>query len=99
MGRAESVSHRDETRKTRCDLELARLDLNASFATGNEAPTSLPVWSLCFESEGPHRIELQNAVIEHCFEAGFSGLLENAVLMDYPEWLRRIHSPQSAQLG
>lgn len=99
IDRAASVSHRDETRETRCDLELARLDFNAPFAKGEEVPTSTPVWSLCFESEGPHRIQLQNAVIERCFDAGFAGLLENATLMDYPGWLRRIHSPQSAHLG
>ncbi len=95
--RAEPVSRRDERRETRCDLEAARLDLVAPCGNDQKGRESSHAWSLCFESEGPHRTELQNAVIARFCEAGFASLLEKATAMDYPQWLRRINSPESGR--
>lgn len=85
--RASPVEAKTE-RKNRCDVELARVEL--------ERPDSFDAlvnWTLCFESEGPERQHLLESVLRNFCAVGLKKLLQNQQTMDYPTWLRRSANP------
>ncbi|MFP4352320.1 MAG: hypothetical protein ACLFRP_00560 [Puniceicoccaceae bacterium] len=70
-------------RATRCDVEVARVEIEQP-----DAADPRPSWTLCFESEGPDRRALLESVLEIFLDHGLGEVLDQTEPTDYPAWLR-----------